>query len=82
MRKQLILAIFILICLSGCSDVQVTNNYSINGDSNRIESQQTGSTDRPVDTTVGAAVSATAAASQNGTATNSGQSSATAGKEQ
>ena len=54
------------------------NVYTVTGNSNHFECASTAGQDKTVDSRLGASVSATAAASQQGAATNSGSSESSA----
>jgi len=41
--------IMLLLMLSGCAYNQTTNNYTITGDGNKVDTEQTSSTSKPVD---------------------------------
>ena len=65
------------VSLAGCGTT-IKNVYTVTGDGNRFECASTAGQDKTVDSRLGASVSATAAASQQGAATNSGSSKASA----
>lgn len=63
--------------LAGCGTT-IKNVYTVTGDGNHFECASTAGQDKTVDSRLGASVSATAAASQQGAATNSGASESSA----
>lgn len=74
MKRYIILLFFILI-LQGCNQTVSTTNYII-GDSNRLGTESIQSPEKTVGTSFGASISATAAASNNGSAENAGNAEA------
>lgn len=75
--KSLFALMALAIGLVGCGTT-IKNVYTVTGDSNHFECASTAGQDKTVDSRLGASVSATAAASQQGAATNSGSSKSTA----
>lgn len=76
MKKELALMVLAL-GLAGCGTT-IKNEYTVTGNSNRFECASTAGLEKTVDSRLGASVSATAAASQQGSATNSGPSQSSA----
>jgi hypothetical protein len=73
-RKLKIASLFLLAAiLAGCTTI--SNQYAVSGNGNNtFQCDSTAAPDKKVDTSLGASVSATAAASQTGQASNSGSS--------
>lgn len=67
----------LVIGLVGCGTT-IKNEYTVTGNSNHFECASTAGLEKTVDSRLGASVSATAAASQQGDATNSGSSESSA----
>lgn len=75
--RQALLMILLATMLSACGTT-VSNQYTITGDRNSFKCDSVAAPLKTVDTSLGASVAATAAASQQGPATNSGSSEAQA----
>ena len=71
--KRAMALLALATAIAGCGTT-IKNVYTVTGDSNRFECASTAGQDKTVDSRLGASVSATAAASQQGAATNSGSS--------
>ena len=76
MKKVLVL-MALAASLVGCGTT-IKNEYTVTGNSNHFECASTAGLEKTVDSRLGASVSATAAASQQGAATNSGASESSA----
>lgn len=70
-----ILAVPILLALTSCGTT-IKNQYTVTGNSNRFDCASTAGQDKTVDSRLGVSAAATAAASQQGDATNGGSSQA------
>jgi len=70
------LLVIIALSLAGCGTT-INNQYTVNGDRNTFRCDSVASPLKTVETSLGAAVSATAALSQAGPAQNSGESEST-----
>jgi len=77
MLSEMILAVVILLALSGCGTT-IENQYTITGNSNSFRCDSTAGLEKTITPSIGASVSATAAASQHGDASNSGSSESSA----
>lgn len=75
--KKAIALMMLALGLAGCGTT-IENQYTVTGNSNHFECASTAGQDKTVDSRLGASVSATAAASQQGDAHNSGASQASA----
>ena len=75
--KKLFVLMALAIGLAGCGTT-IKNEYTVTGNSNHFECASTAGLEKTVDSRLGASVSATAAASQQGDAQNSGASQASA----
>lgn len=78
--KRMFALLILAVVQNGCG-ATIKNEYTVVGNSNHFECASTAGQDKTVDSRLGASASATAAASQQGAATNSGpsESSATGG---
>lgn len=69
------LALLVLLALTSCGTT-IKNQYTVTGNSNRFDCASTAGQDKTVDSRLGVSAAATAAASQQGSATNGGASQA------
>ena len=75
--KRAFAFLMLAVVMAGCGTT-IKNVYTVTGNSNHFECASTAGQDKTVDSSLGASVSATAAASQQGAATNSGSSESSA----
>lgn len=74
----LLLASSLIVCALASCGTTIKNQYTVSGNGNTFRCDSAAGQDKQIESSLGAAVSATAAASQQGPATNSGSSASQA----